>query len=67
MMWRVIGRVSAWMCLVCAVVLSVRVRFGHPELTETQLMLTFWREWLFIGVLCAVAFVSLTLLQTRAK
>jgi uncharacterized membrane protein YdcZ (DUF606 family) len=69
MRWMLLAtvRVIAYVLVAYALVVSIRLRFDHPELTETQLMLMFWREWLFYGGLCGAALVALTLLRTRAK
>ena len=60
-------RAIACALMTYALVYSLRLRFDHPELTETQLMLAFWREWLFIAGLAVAASVALTLVRTRAK
>lgn len=34
----------------------VTIRFANPELTETQLLIRYWREWLLIFIgFCGVA------------
>jgi uncharacterized membrane protein YqjE len=39
--------------IVALIVFSYWARFAHPQLTETMLFLTYWKQWLFfiVGVL----------------
>lgn len=53
---------SGWALLVFALVIIVGVRFKNPHLTETELLINFWLEWLG-----AVLFIALGLLCVSGK
>lgn len=40
-----------WTLFIACVIAGLKIRLDNPELTETQLMVVFWKEWLLLGVL----------------
>ena len=48
--------VFGWMLLISTLPISVYIRFSHPELTETQLFVEFWRVWVTCVVFSCVGF-----------
>ena len=52
-------RAIAYLSMIVLVLCAVDLRFSHPTLTETQLFMVFWREWLLIALGFVVALWSL--------
>lgn len=51
-MIRKVYKALLWGLLIFSVIVSLIVRFSHPDLTETQLFIDFAAVWLL--VICAV-------------
>lgn len=39
-------------CFILTALIALLVRFSHPTMTETQLLLNFWYVWFVLAGLC---------------